>query len=85
MKASEKEMMTYLHDAITENISLRDFSYDIGVYLLDVDQLAKDNPELEDYLQDVMPEYAETYRNDAMFLPGLKKIYEHAKTLVVEE
>ncbi|WP_419154529.1 hypothetical protein [Weissella bombi] len=53
-------------------------------YADDLDQLDIDNPEMADYLQDVIPEFTESYDNTKkkQWLNELRQIIDHAKTFI---
>ena len=84
MKASEQLAFDILDKAFTSD-RLWEYVFDIqDRYADDLDQLYIDNPEMADYLQDVIPEFTEAYDNTKrkQWLAELRKIIDHAKTLV---
>lgn len=86
MKTSEKNALKVLEDAFT-NDNLYIYVFEIQDYYADeTDQLAEDNPEMEDYLNDIIPEFTESY-NDTQrdeWLYKLRKIVNKAKTFIHE-
>ncbi|WEV51667.1 hypothetical protein OZX69_02945 [Lactobacillus sp. ESL0731] len=84
MKQSEKKAIDVLEKAFTADI-LGEYIFDIQDYYADeTDQLAEDNPAMEDYLNDIIPEFTEGYdnRKKKEWLEQLRKIIEKAKTFV---
>lgn len=85
MKASEREILNRIKQMLDGEISTHDFSFEMEDYLVDdTDQLEIDNPRLYDFLQDDLPELVVEDFYKPTFLPALRKIYEHALTLVTE-
>ena len=83
MKASEKEAINVLERAFKAK-ELYIYTFTIQDYFADeTDQLAIDNPNMEDYLNDVIPEFTESYDETKkdIWLNDLKKIIEKAETL----
>ncbi|MGQ2374325.1 hypothetical protein [Companilactobacillus zhachilii] len=84
MKKSEAKAIEVLEDAFTDS-DLESYVFVIQDYYADeTDQLALDNPEMEDYLNDIIPEFTEGFdlneRND--WLNRLKDIIRNAKTFI---
>ena len=84
MKRSEKQALDVLEKAFTAQ-PLSSYTFDIQDYFADeTDQLEIDNPKMDDYLQDVIPEFTDEYdnRKQKEWLAELRKIINHAKTLI---
>lgn len=59
------------------------YTFTIQDYFADeTDQLAIDNPKMEDYLNDVIPEFTEAYDETKKWLNDLKKIIKKVELLV---
>lgn len=61
MKKSEKEAINVLSGAF-DNTDLETYVFTIQDYFADeTDQLEIDNPKMENYLNDIIPEFTEAY------------------------
>jgi len=86
LKTSEKNALKVLEDAFT-NDKLYIYVFEIQDYYADeTDQLAEDNPKMEDYLNDLIPEFTESYNDTKRdeWLYKLRKIINKAKTFTNE-
>ena len=82
MKKSEKQAIDILNRAFN-NTDLETYVFTIQDYFADeTDQLAIDNPKMEDYLNDVIPEFTEAYDETKKWLNDLKKIIKKVELLV---
>lgn len=84
MKASEQSAIDVLEKAFSAD-NLWEYALDIQDYFADeTDQLEIDSPVMDDYLQDVIPEFTNSYDNTKrkQWLSELRTIIDHAKTLV---
>lgn len=84
MKRSERAALEILKAAFTSP-DLESYVFTIQDYFADeTDQLAEDNPKLEDYLNDIIPEFTEAYdnRQPVTWLATLQKIIENAESLI---
>lgn len=84
MKKSEKQAIGVLNRAFN-NTDLETYVFTIQDYFADeTDQLAIDNPKMEDYLNDVIPEFTEAYDETKkdIWLNDLKKIITKAELLI---
>lgn len=84
MKKSEKQAIDILNRAFN-NTDLETYVFTIQDYFADeTDQLAIDNPKMEDYLNDVIPEFTEAYNETKkdIWLNDLKKIIKKAELLI---
>ena len=84
MKKSEKQAIEILNRAFN-NTDLETYVFTIQDYFADeTDQLAIDNPKMEDYLNDVIPEFTEAYDETKkdIWLNDLKKIIKKAELLI---
>ncbi|MBI0093070.1 hypothetical protein H3T48_04985 [Lactobacillus sp. M0403] len=84
MKKSEKQAIDILNRAFN-NTDLETYVFTIQDYFADeTDQLAIDNPKMEDYLNDVIPEFTEAYDETKkdIWLNDLKKIIKKAELLI---
>ncbi|HEY4399774.1 MAG TPA: hypothetical protein VGM95_04525 [Lactobacillaceae bacterium] len=82
----EKEAIDVMEKAFTDN-ELWSYVFVIQDYFADeTDQLEIESPKFDNYLQDVIPEFTEGYDNTKAkkWLAELRKIIDHAKTLLVE-
>ena len=87
MKASEKEAINVLKRAFKSK-DLYIYTFTIQDYFTDeTDQLAIDNPSMEDDLNDVIPEFTEAYDETKkdIWLNDLKKIIKKAELLIKNE
>ncbi|HEY4399773.1 MAG TPA: hypothetical protein VGM95_04520 [Lactobacillaceae bacterium] len=86
MKQSEKDAILVLEKALN-NQALEYYTFDIQDYFADdAEQLDIDNPQMADYLQDIIPEFTDSYTipEEQEWLSKLKKIIEHAKSLATD-
>lgn len=84
MKESEELALDVLEKAFIAD-DLWVYALDIQDYFADeTDQLEIDSPVMDDYLQDVIPEFTNSYDNTKrkQWLAELRKIIDHAKTLI---
>lgn len=84
MKFSEKSALDVLEKAFQAK-PLSQYTFDIQDYFADeTDQLEVDNPEMDDYLQDIIPEFTDSYDNTKQteWLSELRQIVDHAKTFI---
>lgn len=85
MKKSEDQLLTFLEQAFSAQ-RLSDYVVDLEYYVADeTDQLAKDNPKLDDYIQDTIPDLTSVEYDDTeqeAWLNALRKIINHARTLI---
>lgn len=84
MKQSEQQALNVLERSFTEN-ELFHYVFVIQDYFADqTDQLEIDNPAMEDYLNETIPEFTEGYDNTKrnQWLLQLREIINHAKALV---
>lgn len=87
MKRSEKSALDILEKAFNAK-PLSQYTFDIQDYFADeTDQLEIDNPEMADYLQDVIPEFTDLYDNtkQKQWLNELQQIINHAKTFIKDQ
>lgn len=87
MKASEKVAINVLKRAFKSK-DLYIYTFTIQDYFTDeTDQLAIDNPSMEDDLNDVIPEFTEAYDETKkdIWLNDLKKIIKKAELLIKNE
>jgi hypothetical protein len=81
--ASETEALDVLKGAFTDS-ELETYVFYIQDYFADdTDQLAKDNPMLEDFLNDSVPEFTDSYSPSQRkkWLRKLRNIINHANTM----
>lgn len=84
MKKSESDAIKVLEGAFTDS-ELPVYIFTIQDYYADeTDQLAEDNPEMEEYLNDIIPEFTEGYDDTKReeWLYKLRKIINEAKTFI---
>ena len=87
MKASDKEEINVLKRAFKSK-DLYIYTFTIQDYFADeTDQLAIDNPSMEDDLNDVIPEFTEAYDETKkdIWLNDFKKIIKKAELLIKNE
>lgn len=87
MKQSENSAIKVLESAFTDD-DLEAYVFTIQDYYADeTDQLAIDNPEMENYLNDVIPEFTEGYdnRRQQEWLTSLQSIIDKAKGMATSE
>lgn len=81
IEKSEKKAINVLKNAFNTK-ELYMYTFTIQDYFADeTDQLAIDNPKMEDYLNDVIPEFTEAYDETKKWLNDLKKIIKKAELL----
>ncbi|WP_419154487.1 hypothetical protein [Weissella bombi] len=84
MTAIENDVLNVLEKAFVVD-DLWKYALDIQDYFADeTDQLEIDNPEMDDYLQDVIPEFTDSFDNTKkkQWLHELRKIIDYAKTFI---
>lgn len=85
MKKSEDQLLKFLEQAFSAQ-RLSDYVVDLEYYVADeTDQLAMDNPMLDDYIQDTIPDLTSVEYDDTeqeAWLNALRKIINHARTLI---
>ena len=85
LKKSEDQLLKFLEQAFSAQ-RLSDYVVDLEYYVADdTDQLAKDNPMLDDYIQDTIPDLTSVEYDDTeqeAWLNALRKIINHARTLI---
>lgn len=85
LKQSEINLFEVLEKAFTSS-ELADYVYDIEAYLVEeTDQLEKDNPELDNYIQQVVPDLIAIDYDDAKqseWLAKLRLVINKAKKMV---
>lgn len=86
MKQSEIDVINVLEQSF-ERDDLDMYVIDIQDYMADnTDQLEIDNPNMDDFLQEVIPEFTDEYRigTERQWLSQLRDIINHAKTLATK-
>lgn len=85
LKKSEDQLLKFLEQAFSAQ-RLSDYVVDLEYYVADeTDQLAMDNPMLDDYIQDTIPDLTSVEYDDTeqeAWLNALRKIINHARTLI---
>ena len=87
MKTSEQKAIDTLEGAYTSDL-LEIYVFTIQDYFADeTDQLEIDNPEMEDYLNDVIPEFTEEFdlTKKEEWLQQLRVIVNKAKSMATRE
>lgn len=87
MKSSEKKAIEIMQRAFSDH-DLELYVFTIQDYFADeTDQLEIDNPEMEDYLNDVIPEFTEGFdlTKKEEWLQQLQVIIDNAKSMVTRE
>lgn len=87
MKRIEKSALDILEKAFNAK-PLSQYTFDIQDYFADeADQLDIDNPAMADYLQDIIPEFTDSFDNTKKkeWLSELRQIINHAKTFIKDQ